>query len=115
MPSEETNGREGAEPLRARPIRSYVLRQGRVSNAQRRACETLLPRYGIAYREHAVVLNAVFGRRASRARIARQAAASIAILRGIGRRAAHRVYERRRSTQQYVRTCVHVWGATGLL
>ena len=48
------------------PIRSYVLRQGRVSNAQRRACETLLPRYGIAYREHVVDLDAVFGRRAPR-------------------------------------------------
>lgn len=48
------------------PIRSYVLRQGRVSNAQRRACETLLPRYGVAYREQVIDLDAVFGRRAPR-------------------------------------------------
>ena len=32
-----------------RHIRSFVLRQGRVSNAQRRAHDTLLPRYGIPY------------------------------------------------------------------
>lgn len=48
------------------PIRSYVLRQGRVSNAQRRAHDTLLPRYGIPYGDHAVDLDAVFGRTAPR-------------------------------------------------
>ena len=32
-----------------RHIRSFVLRQGRVSNAQRRAVESLLPLFGIAY------------------------------------------------------------------
>ena len=31
------------------PIRTFVLRQGRVSNAQRRAVDTLLSVYGIAY------------------------------------------------------------------
>jgi tRNA (guanine-N7-)-methyltransferase len=48
----------------ARPIRSFVRRQGRVSNAQQRAFDTLLPRYGIPYREARVDLDAVFGRRA---------------------------------------------------
>jgi tRNA (guanine-N7-)-methyltransferase len=47
-----------------RPIRSYVLRQGRVSNAQRRARDTLLPAYGIPYTQHIIDLHAVFGRRA---------------------------------------------------
>lgn len=47
-----------------RPIRSYVLRQGRVSNAQTRAHETLLPRYGIEYSGKPIDLSAVFGRRA---------------------------------------------------
>ncbi len=46
------------------PIRSYVLRQGRVSNAQRRAHDTLLPRYGIAFQEKTVDPGAVFGRQA---------------------------------------------------
>lgn len=32
-----------------RPIRSYVLRQGRTTPAQGRALETLLPKYGIAF------------------------------------------------------------------
>jgi tRNA (guanine-N7-)-methyltransferase len=47
-----------------RPIRSFVLRQGRISNAQVRALETLLPRYGIPYREAVLDLDAVFGRAA---------------------------------------------------
>ncbi|MGH8629764.1 MAG: tRNA (guanosine(46)-N7)-methyltransferase TrmB [Burkholderiales bacterium] len=48
---------------RFRPIRSYVLRQGRVSAAQRRACEQLLPRFGIAYQPARLDLDAAFGRR----------------------------------------------------
>lgn len=45
-------------------IRSYVLRQGRVSNAQRRAHDTLLPRLGLEFREAALDLDTVFGRKA---------------------------------------------------
>lgn len=48
------------------PIRSYVLRQGRVSNAQRRAHDTLLPRYGIPYADTPLNLDAVFTRTAPR-------------------------------------------------
>jgi tRNA (guanine-N7-)-methyltransferase len=43
-----------------------VLRQGRVSNAQQRAHETLLPRYGIAYNDALLDLDSVFGRAAPR-------------------------------------------------
>lgn len=43
-------------------IRSFVLRQGRVSNAQRRAVQTLLPTFGIAYAPAQLDLDAVFGR-----------------------------------------------------
>jgi tRNA (guanine-N7-)-methyltransferase len=46
------------------PIRSFVLRQGRVSNAQRRAVDTLLPVHGIAYAPGALDFEQVFGRRA---------------------------------------------------
>lgn len=46
------------------PIRSFVLRQGRVSNAQRRAVDTLLSVYGIAYAPGALDFEQVFGRRA---------------------------------------------------
>ena len=49
-----------------RAIRSYVLRQGRVSNAQRRAHDTLLPRLGLEFGETAMDLDAVFGRCAPR-------------------------------------------------
>lgn len=43
-------------------IRSYVLRQGRVSNAQQRHYEDGLPRWGIPYRNAPLDLAEVFGR-----------------------------------------------------
>ncbi len=46
------------------PIRSFVLRQGRVSNAQRRAVDTLLAVYGIAYAPGVLDFERAFGRRA---------------------------------------------------
>ena len=46
-------------------IRSFVLRQGRVSDAQRRALDALLPRFGIPYAPTArSTSSALFGRRA---------------------------------------------------
>jgi len=45
-----------------RPIRSFVLRQGRVSNAQQRSYETLLPVFGIPYAESPLDLTQAFGR-----------------------------------------------------
>ena len=45
-----------------RPIRSFVLRQGRFSPAQQRARETLLPRFGVPYAPTRLDLAAVFGR-----------------------------------------------------
>lgn len=49
-----------------RAIRSYVLRQGRVSDAQRRALEELLPRFGVPFQhENAPLdLDRLFGRNA---------------------------------------------------
>jgi len=47
-----------------RSIRSYVLRQGRLTPAQQRACEALLPRFGIPYREMLLDLEEAFGHRA---------------------------------------------------
>jgi tRNA (guanine-N7-)-methyltransferase len=49
-----------------RPIRSFVLRQGRVSNAQTRFLEEGMPRWGIPYRAAPLDLDAVFGRHALR-------------------------------------------------
>ena len=49
-----------------RHIRSFVLRQGRVSPGQQRACDTLLPRFGIPYTAQPLDLDPVFGRSAPR-------------------------------------------------
>jgi tRNA (guanine-N7-)-methyltransferase len=49
-----------------RHIRSYVLRQGRVSNAQRRAHDALLPKYGLEYSQQPIDFDQVFGRIAPR-------------------------------------------------
>jgi tRNA (guanine-N7-)-methyltransferase len=48
------------------PIRSYVLRAGRITQAQKRALETLLPRWGIPFAAASLDLDRVFGRRAPR-------------------------------------------------
>jgi tRNA (guanine-N7-)-methyltransferase len=48
----------------SRPIRSYVLRQGHFSNAQRQAYESLLPDYGIPFSETPISLDQVFARSA---------------------------------------------------
>jgi tRNA (guanine-N7-)-methyltransferase len=45
-----------------RQIRSFVLRQGRVTNAQRRACEGLLPVYGVPFAPAPLDLDCLFGR-----------------------------------------------------
>ena len=47
-----------------RSIRSYVLRQGRVTAAQSSAVERLMPVYGIAYSPAPLDLEQTFGRRA---------------------------------------------------
>lgn len=47
-----------------RAIRSFVLRQGRLTAAQQRAVETLLPEYGIPYAAEPLDLGQVFGRTA---------------------------------------------------
>lgn len=47
-----------------RPIRSYVLRQGRITSAQSRAYQALLPKYCIPYSENPLDLDQVFGRSA---------------------------------------------------
>jgi tRNA (guanine-N7-)-methyltransferase len=55
-------GPAGADPAH-RPVRSFVLRQGRMSPAQQRALDTLLPRLGIAYAPEPLDFAVVFGRR----------------------------------------------------
>ena len=47
-----------------RTVRSYVLRQGRVTAGQERALAELMPRYGIAFKDEWLQPAAVFGRAA---------------------------------------------------
>jgi tRNA (guanine-N7-)-methyltransferase len=49
-----------------RKVRSFVKRPGRITTAQKRALERLLPRWGIEFREQRLDLDAVFARRAPR-------------------------------------------------
>ena len=56
--------RDPGAPRAHRAIRSFVLRQGRLSPAQERALDELLPRYGIAFRPAPLDYPAVFGRTA---------------------------------------------------
>jgi tRNA (guanine-N7-)-methyltransferase len=50
------------QPFSRRPVRSYVLRQGRLSNAQRRAYDALLDTYAVRYQPHPIELPQLFGR-----------------------------------------------------
>lgn len=65
----EKNPNENPDPdstdLRHRPIRSFVLRQGRLTAAQQRAIETCMPRFGVAYAPRMLALDALFGRKES--------------------------------------------------
>jgi len=52
-------------PLR-RPVRSFVLRHGRMSPAQQRALDTLLPTFGLPFAPSPIDFDRLFGRRAPR-------------------------------------------------
>ncbi len=51
-------------PPKRRPIRSFVLRQGRITAGQQRALETLWPRYGLEPERGLLDLDTLFGRHA---------------------------------------------------
>lgn len=57
---------EENEDIKKRPIRSFVLRQGRLTTAQERALETGMPRFGIPYAPELLDMNQAFGRTDSR-------------------------------------------------
>lgn len=63
---DETEDETAATGRRASHIRSFVLRQGRVSDAQRRFHEEGMPRWGIPYQSTPLDLDAIFGRAAPR-------------------------------------------------
>lgn len=49
-------------PLQNRPIRSFVMRAGRMTVGQMRALEELWPRYGVEFSRQPLLLDQVFGR-----------------------------------------------------
>jgi tRNA (guanine-N7-)-methyltransferase len=55
-----------SDPLPHRPIRSFVLRAGRITPAQERAFEKLWQRFGIEFAPEPLDLGAIFGREAER-------------------------------------------------
>src|SRR5690554_1022203 len=62
-----TTGPEGPDaPLHRRGIKSYVLRAGRMTQAQTRGLEEVWPRLGLTLAEGRQDLDALFGRRAPR-------------------------------------------------
>lgn len=60
----DTNQEAGQETNRAAHIRSFVLRQGRVSSAQQRYHETMMAKVGVPYSPTPIDLNTLFGRQA---------------------------------------------------
>lgn len=50
------------DAVHRRPIRSFVLRQGRITDAQRRALQQFWPRYGVTLGDAPLDLAAMFGR-----------------------------------------------------
>lgn len=65
--AERRQARPGDDPesrFSSRSIRSFVLRQGRMSPAQQRYLDDMMPKIGIPYRVAQVDLDAVFGRSA---------------------------------------------------
>jgi tRNA (guanine-N7-)-methyltransferase len=66
MNTDRTPTQPTEEGQRRRPIRSFVLRQGRMSDAQKRAFDLHWPRYGLDYAGSVRDFDAVFGRRAER-------------------------------------------------
>lgn len=60
----EPTAEHAAEPSKHRPIRSFVLRQGRMTDAQRRAFDQHWARYGLALEGKPRDLDALFGRHA---------------------------------------------------
>ena len=66
MPSDAPTALNPEKPLRERSIRSFVLRQGRTTEAQKRAFTEHWPRYGLDYTGTVRDFDAVFGRRAER-------------------------------------------------
>lgn len=103
---DNANGENSAsEDLTKRPIRSFVLRQGRLTHGQERALQELMPVFGLPYAAQALDLAQVYGR-----------ADSLKILEigfGMGESTAH--IAQMHPEQDYLGVEVHTPGVGGLL
>lgn len=61
MTTEQENS-EPSDDKRHRHIRSFVLRQGKMSDAQKHWVQTLYPKYGLAYQKQTADFSSEFGR-----------------------------------------------------
>jgi len=57
---------QARKPARSRAVRSFVTRNGRITDGQLRALEDLWPKYGIDFEPQQLDLDVVFGRKAPR-------------------------------------------------
>lgn len=65
--SNAPTGPEGTDaPLHRRGIKSYVIRAGRMTQAQNRGLEDIWPRFGLTIADGRQDLDALFGRKAPR-------------------------------------------------
>ena len=96
-------GIEDEAPPR-RPVRSFVLRQGRMSPAQQRALDELLPRFGVPFASSALDYDRLF---------ARHAPTILEIGFGMGETTAAIAHER--SSDNFLGIEVHGPGVGGLL
>jgi tRNA (guanine-N7-)-methyltransferase len=63
---QKQNPKENLDEPFQRRIRSFVLRQGRVTKGQERALETQWPKFGVEYGSQRINLNETFGRKDSK-------------------------------------------------
>ncbi len=64
MTEKKTLTPEEIEVLKNRHIRSFTLRRGHISQAQKRSLEEIVPRYALQYEEKRIDAEAIFGRKA---------------------------------------------------
>ena len=64
--ADDDPARDGTEAPPRRPVRSFVLRQGRISPAQQEALDTLAPRWCLPFAATPIDCDQAFGRRAPR-------------------------------------------------
>ena len=65
-PSSQSLSVQVVEDPSERRIRSFVLRQGRLTKAQAHALETVFPKFGITYQPHLLDMKTLFGREHSK-------------------------------------------------